>query len=50
MLPLKLTIRGEWWDSYVYRGKLHLFSRDGRVVTLDWDRLISELPVARYLP
>jgi hypothetical protein len=46
MVPLVLFIPGEWWDSYIYRGKLHLFSREGDVVTIDWAKLISDTPVA----
>ena len=45
MPPLKLVIPGRYWDSQIYRGKLHLFGMDGDILTLDWDRLIEDLRV-----
>ena len=45
MPPLKLIIPGRYWDSQIYRGKLHLFGMDGDILTLDWDRLIEDLRV-----
>lgn len=46
---MKLTIPGHWWDSYLYRGKLHLFARDGEARTIDWQRLVEEWPTGRRL-
>ena len=43
--PLKLTIPGRYWDSQIYRGRLHLFGMDGHILTLDWDRLVESLRV-----
>jgi hypothetical protein len=43
--PLKLVLEGQFWDSQIYMGKLYLFTIDGRVHTIDWDRLISEFTV-----
>lgn len=43
--PLKLILEGRFWDSHVYMGKLYLFTIDGRVHTIEWDRLISEFPL-----
>ena len=45
MSPLKLIIPGRYWDSQIYRGRLHLFGMAGEILTLDWDRLIDNLPV-----
>ncbi len=45
MPPLKLIIPGRYWDSQIYRGRLHLFGMDGDILTLDWDRLIENLQV-----
>ena len=45
MSPLKLIIPGRYWDSQIYRGRLYLFGMDGDILTLDWDRLIENLPV-----
>lgn len=46
MQPLKISIPGAYWDSHVYSGRLFLFGADGDLCTLDWGRLIRELPVA----
>ena len=43
MSPLKLIVPGRYWDSQIYRGRLHLFGMDGDILTLDWDRLIDGL-------
>ena len=45
MSPLKLIIPGRYWDSQIYRGRLHLFGMDGEILTLDWDELIENLRV-----
>jgi hypothetical protein len=47
--PLSLTIPGDYWDSYVYAGRLYLFERDGSIRTLSWDRLIREWKVPARL-
>ncbi|MGH7941481.1 MAG: hypothetical protein ACREFR_10470, partial [Limisphaerales bacterium] len=43
--PLRLILEGQFWDSHLYMGTLYLFTRDGLVHTIDWDRLVSEFPV-----
>ena len=43
--PLRLVLEGQFWDSQIYMGKLYLFTIDGRVHTVEWDRLISEFAV-----
>lgn len=47
--PLKLILEGQFWDSQIYMGMLYLFGIDGRVHTIDWDRLISEFSVPAEL-
>jgi hypothetical protein len=47
--PLRLVLEGQFWDSQIYMGKLYLFTIDGRVHTIEWDRLISEFPVPAEL-
>ncbi|HEX3627328.1 MAG TPA: hypothetical protein VH280_18120 [Verrucomicrobiae bacterium] len=47
--PLRLVLDGQFWDSQIYMGKLYLFTIDGRVHTVDWDRLISEFRVPEDL-
>lgn len=43
--PLKIVLNGEFWDSHIYKGKLYLFTIDGDVHTVDWDRLVAEYPL-----
>lgn len=45
MSPVKLTIPGRYWDTQIYQGRLYLFSVDGSILTLDWDRLIQGIPI-----
>ena len=45
MPALKLIIPGRYWDSQLYQGRLYLFDREGTILTLDWDKLIEQLPV-----
>lgn len=42
MQPLKMIVPGSFWDSQIYSGRLYLFGTQGDIVTLDWDRLITE--------
>ncbi len=49
MPPVKMIIPGEWWDSYIYRAKLHLFGRDGDVRTVDWQQLVDTWPTGENL-
>jgi len=43
MQPLKLTIEGAFWDSFLYAGRLYLFHDDGSVRGIEWDRLLEAL-------
>lgn len=43
MQNLTLRIEGEWWDSLLYKGRLHLFGMDGSLQSFDWERLIQDL-------
>src|ERR1035437_6129655 len=49
MSPVKLVIFGEYWDSYLYRGRLHLFGLDSSLLTLDWNQLAEGLGVPEDL-
>lgn len=49
MSPVKLVIFGEYWDSYLYRGRLHLFGLDSSLLTLDWNQLVEGLGVPEDL-
>lgn len=43
MQNLKLTIEGEWWDSILYKGRLHLFGMDGSLQSFNWEELVKDL-------
>ena len=41
MQALKLTLPGDYWDVQIYRGRLHLWTMAGSILTLDWERLVE---------
>lgn len=41
MQPLTLTIPGEYWDSYIYKGRLYLFGVNGDIKSISWGDFIS---------
>jgi hypothetical protein len=43
MRPLKITIRGNFWDSQLYKGRLYLWDMDNVLRVYDWDSLIASL-------
>lgn len=45
MQTLKLIIPGSYYDDQIYSGRLHLWTSDGAIVTLDWDALINSMRV-----
>lgn len=45
MRPVKLTIIGSYWDSFIYEGKLLLFTINGSIRTLNWDILPELLAI-----
>ena len=50
MQLLKVIIPGDYWDVHIYRGKLHLWTMSGSILTLDWDRLIDNLTESAISP
>jgi hypothetical protein len=42
---MKVTIRGEYWDSQIYSGRLYLFTKNKSIITINWDQLISEIKI-----
>lgn len=46
MQAIKLTIPGEFWDSYLYEGLLYLFLLEGSVKSYRWDDLSNALSIA----
>lgn len=45
MQPIKLTISGAFWDTQIYMGFMYLFKRDGSLMVVDWDRLVTDLGI-----
>ncbi|MCG3771481.1 MAG: hypothetical protein JW384_02667 [Nitrosomonadaceae bacterium] len=43
MQPVKLLIRGDFWDSYLYRGRLYIWTMENDLYIYDWDRLVESL-------
>lgn len=43
MRPVKITIRGSFWDSQIYSGELCLFTDEGSLHRLSWRAAIDEL-------
>lgn len=46
MQPLRMTIPGKYWDSFIYKGRLYLFGVDGDIRSIDWGSFISSWRVA----
>lgn len=49
MQAIKLRIQGDYYDSYLYAGVLYLWTTDGDIITLEWNRFIQDL-VGSKLP
>jgi hypothetical protein len=43
MLPIRLVIPGDYWDSQIYRGRLYLTTMNGGTDVYDWDRAVESL-------
>lgn len=43
MDPKRIVIEGEYLDSQIYRGRLYLWTFDGRLVVYDWDSIVNFL-------
>jgi len=42
MLPLKLSIYGDFYDCQIYRGRLYLWTFDGQINTYYWSKIIEK--------
>lgn len=49
MDPLKIILRGRFYDAHIYMGKLALFTDDGRILGIDWREVLNSLHVNRPL-
>src|SRR5688572_14266376 len=45
MQPVKLTIRGRFWDSQLYKGQLYLFDLNGSLREVDWNAMVQSFRV-----
>lgn len=43
MQPAKISIKGDFIDSQIYRGRLYLWTMDGTLCTYDWNKLVDSL-------
>lgn len=41
--PIKLQILGDYWDSYLYKGRLYLWTMYGSIKVINWDMFIDNL-------
>jgi len=41
--PVKLQLLGDFWDSFIYKGRLYLWTMDGSIKIIDWDKFIGSL-------
>ena len=43
MQPVKITLRGDYYDCQIYRGRLYLWTFDGDLRVYDWNELVKSL-------
>jgi hypothetical protein len=43
MQPAKISIKGDFIDSQIYRGRLYLWTINGTLCTYDWNKLVDSL-------
>jgi len=37
----KISIEGDYWDSFIYRGRLYLWTMNCSIMCIDWQRLVN---------
>lgn len=47
--PIKVSLIGEFWDSQVYSGFLHLFGIHGTLEKVSWNAIVNELNIPEDL-
>lgn len=47
MQPITLTIHGDYWDSFIYKGKLYIWAYSEELTIYDWDQIVDFL-AAKY--
>lgn len=43
MQPAKISIKGDFIDSQIYRGRLYLWTMDGSLCTYNWNNIVDSL-------
>jgi len=41
MQPIKITLKGDFYDCQIYRGRLYLWTFDGALKVYDWNELVQ---------
>jgi hypothetical protein len=41
--PIKIQIQGDYWDSILYKGRLYIWTMNGSIKVLDWDKMVDGL-------
>lgn len=41
--PIKVSIRGDYWDCQIYRGRLYLWTYNGDLLVYDWVKFVDSL-------
>jgi hypothetical protein len=49
MQALKIFIPGKFYDSQIYDGRLYLWSIDGSLILIDWNRLVDQIKIPQEL-
>ena len=39
-MEYKISIEGDYWDSFIYRGRLYLWTMNCSLICIDWEKLI----------
>ena len=45
MQAIEIRVIGRFWDSFIYNGRLYLFTINGDIFTYHWDRLVNSIPI-----
>jgi len=43
MQSIKISIEGDYWDSYIYMGRLYLWTFNNDLLIVNWNQLISSI-------
>jgi hypothetical protein len=46
MQPIEIRIPGRYWDSFIYNGRLYLFTLSGEILTYRWDQVVESVKMS----